>query len=165
MAIGTAKTYYETLQGYADEYLAECGEGEATTREIAAWAIKTGRWEPPPDLILAKCKEDFAKALREQYNKDDTGRPVRAKHVARRRVGGTQQYFWADIRRTTRKHMQSAFAMRRQQIVGDCRQLDRDADYWNKVHPDDEPIQLTFDFADDIEEGKYLPEYPPGQPR
>lgn len=165
MVKGIAKTYYEALQDYADEYLEETGKEEATAEEFARWAIETGRWEAPPDLILKKCKEDFAKALREQYFKDSEGRPIRAKHVARRKSGDRQLYFWADIRRTSRKHMQNSFLLRREQIVGDCRQLDRDQNYWNTAHPDEQPIQLTFDFTDDVEEGRFPTRYPPKQPR
>ncbi|MHC4402325.1 MAG: hypothetical protein ACYTG0_21885 [Planctomycetota bacterium] len=165
MASATAKSYYEALQDYADEYLEETGKMEATTQEFAAWAIRTGRWEPPPNLILKKCKDDFARALREQYIKDAAGRPVRAKHVERRVEGGKQLHFWADIRRTSRKHMESSFQLRREQVVGDCRQLDRDRNYWNNAHPNEEPIQLTFDFTDDVEEGRFPTHYPPKQPR
>ena len=160
-----ARGYYEALQDYADEYLKETGKTEATTEEFAAWAIRTGRWEPPPNLVLKTCKDHFAKALREQYIKDSDGRPVRAKHVARRATGGRQLYFWADIRRTSRKHIESSFQLRREQIVGDCRQLDRDQNYWNKAHPDEVRIQLTFDFSDDVEEGRFSTKYPPKQPR
>ena len=160
-----ARTYLEALQDYADEYLEEMDKTEATTEDLAAWAIQTERWEPPPDLVLKKCKDDFAKALREQYIKDSEGRPVRAKHVARRKSGGRQLYFWADIRRTSRKHMVSSFQLRREQIVGDCRQLDRDQNYWNTAHPNEKPIQLCFDFSDDVEEGRFATKYPPKQPR
>ena len=165
MATATARSYNEALHDYADEYLAETGRVAATTREFAAWAMQTGRWVPPPDLHIKKCQEDFARALREQYIKDEFGRPVRAKHVDRVVDDGQQKYFWADIRNAPRKHIESSFRLRRQQIVGDCRQLDRDQEYWNRTHPTDEPIQLFFDFTDDVEEGKFPKEYPPKKPR
>ena len=137
----------------------------ATTREFATWAMQTGRWTPPPDLLLKKCQEDFAKALREQYIHDEHGRPVRAKHVARFVGGGEQQYLWADIRSAPKTHIENSFRLRRQQIVGDCRQLNRDREYWNKMHAKEEPIQLWFDFTDDVEEGEFPKEYPPKKPR
>lgn len=165
MTTATKKTYYEALQDYADEYLAETGRLAATTRQFAAWAIQTGRWEPPANLLMKKCQEDFANALREQYIKDDRGRPVRAKHVARVVKHGEQQFFWADIRNAPRKHIESSFRLRRQQIVGDCRQLNRDREYWNKMHPEEKPIQLCFDFNDDVEEGEFSEDYPPKNPR
>lgn len=159
----TATTYMEVLQHYVEEYFGETGKVRATAKELAMWAIQTGRWYPPPDLVMRKCREDFAKAMREEYIKDDYGRPVRAKHAARLIEGDHQTTFWADIRlpTTTRSHMQIAFQQRREQIVGECRQLSRDVEYYNGHHPDSESIQLYFDFRDDIEEGDFSGEYPP----
>jgi len=144
--------YYEALQKLADVYFAESGKETATTKEIAFWAIKNRKWDAPADLIMSKCREDFAKALREQYIQDRSGRPVRAKHVARIRSGEEQLHLWADIRTAPRRHMEFAFHQRREQIVGDCTQLKRDVDYYNDLHPKAEPIQLMLDFTDDVEE-------------
>lgn len=153
--------YYETLQRLADNFLADTGKQTATTRELAAWAVRTKQWEPPVDLVLRKCREDFSKALREQYITDDFGQPVRAKHVARIITAEQQQkHLWADIRNAPRHHMLTAFQQRRDQIVGDCRQLDRDARYYNSKHPLNAPIQLVFNFEDDIEEGRFSGELP-----
>jgi hypothetical protein len=160
MATHGSSTYLETLQNYADVYFAETGKERATTRELAVWAIRTRRWEPPSDLIIRKCREDFAKALREQYFKNDHGRPVRAKHAARVTEGDRQLTFWADIRIAPRTHMAVAFQQRREQIVGECRQLSRDVGYYNEHRPDTQPIQPCFDFRDDIEEGEFSGEYP-----
>jgi len=165
MPTKTAKTYLEALQGYADEYLAETSSITATTAEFAEWAIRTGRWSPPRDIAMRLCKEDFARAMREQYIKDDAGQPVRAKHVCRERRGDQQQFFWGDIRSVPRKHMEGSFRQRREQVVGDLRQLDRDNNYWKKTHPDEKPIQIVFDFTEDIEEGRFPGQYPPRQPR
>lgn len=151
----TTSHYSETLQKLADEYFAQAGAPTATTMEIAVWAIRSGKWEAPSDLVLKKCREDFAKALREQYIEDANGRPVRAKHVARIKRGDEQLHLWADIRRAPREHMETAFQQRRQQIVGDCRQLKRDVDYYNLAHPVEPEIQLVFDFTEDIEEGEF----------
>ena len=160
-----AKPYYEALQDYADEYLLENGKNAATIAEIAEWAIRTQRWEPPRDLITKKCKDDFAHALREQYIKDEKGRPVRAKHVAKITQDGEQLYLWADIRNAPRKHIENSFRLRRNQIVGDCRQLDRDKEYWNDMHSHEERIQLCFDFTEDVEEGQFSGKYPPKKAR
>jgi addiction module HigA family antidote len=133
--------------------------------QLCVWAIKNDKWEPPADLMLRKCRDDFARALREQYIEDDRGRPVRAKHVARFTKDNKQQYLWADIRTAKRGHIARAFQQRREQVVGACRQLDRDKDYYNKNHPKEKPIQVVFDFRDDIEEGNFSGEYPPKKPR
>src|SRR3569833_1031044 len=81
-----SKTYIETLQVYVGEYEHESGRHRYTIKELVAWAMATGRWEPPHDLAARKCREDFARALREDYITNDRGQPVRAKHPARVRV-------------------------------------------------------------------------------
>lgn len=161
----SAKTYLEALQGYADEYLQETNSVTATTADLAEWAIRTGRWTPPRDISMRLCKEDFARALREQYIKDEDGQPVRAKHVLRERMGDRQQYLWADIRQAPRKHIEGSFRQRREQVVGDLRQLDRDNSYWQKHNPTEKPIQIPLDFTEDVFEGRYPGKYPPRKPR
>jgi len=126
--------------------------------------IRTGRWEPPVDLVLKQCREDFARALREQHFTGEDGKPIRAKHVARVTRGGQQMHLWVDIRKAPRKHMEVAFQQRREQIVGDCRQLKRDIDYYNVASKTNLPIQMLFDFRDDIEEGEFSGTYPPRKP-
>ena len=73
-------------------------------------------------------------------------------HVARVERDGKQVPLWADYRTATREHMQVAFQQRRQQIVGDCHQLKLDADSFNENRPDEKPIQIRFDFTDDLAE-------------
>lgn len=165
MPVRASKSYTEALQDYADEYFEETGVPRATTMELAVWALETGRWEAPRNVVLKQCQEDFARALREQYIQDSSGASVRAKHAARIRSGDQQQTFWADIRDAPREHMEAAFQQRREQIVGDCRQLKRDLDYYNTENPSEADIQLVFDFRDDIEEGQFSTEYPPRLPR
>lgn len=156
-------TYNEMLQKLADKYFDESGKATATAKEIAVWAINEGHWDPPSNLVLSKAREDFSRALREQYISNDQGQPVRAKHVARITKGPESQYLWGDIRTAKRKHMETAFRQRREQIVGDCRQLKRDVDYYNSEHTQQKKIQLVFDFTDDIEEGEQSTEYPSKQ--
>ena len=153
--VSKSSGYFERLQRWADEYFEAHEQGPATTRDLAVWAIRSKRWEAPEDIVIRKCQEDFAKALREQYIPDGRGRPVRAKHVARVSEGHEQLYLWSDIRFAPRKHMEIAFQQRRQQIVGDCRQLKRDVDYFNEVYPIEPPIQMMFDFTEDVEEGEF----------
>ena len=148
-------TYNEALQKIADEYLAAVDGGMATAKEIAVWAVANKRWEPPPDLVIRQCREDISRALREQYLTESTGGSVRAKHAARITKGLEQQTFWVDIRQAKRPFMEIAFQQRREQIVGDCRQLDRDVTFYNKSHPEEKSIQICFNFMDDVEEGRF----------
>lgn len=56
------------------------------------------------------------------------------------------------MRRAPREHMEIAFQQKRQQIVGDCRQLKWDMDSYNDNHNVGEEIQMIFDFTLDLEE-------------
>jgi len=151
--------YNEKLQAMADRYFDETGSESATTRDLAVWALKLGLWDAPADLVLKKCQEDFAKALREQYIEDAQGRPVRAKHAARVKRGDEQLHLWSDIRCASHEHMNIAFQQRREHIVGECRQLKRDVDYYNTERPKHADIQLVFDFTEDVEEGDFSSEF------
>ena len=48
--------------------------------------------------------------------------------------------------------MQAALQQRRQQIVGDCRQLKIDTDSYNENWNDAGAIQMSLDFTADVEE-------------
>ena len=151
MATGT-RTYLEMMQQIADDYFAETGDWRATTSEMADWALSHGVWEPPAFLAKRILSRDLSRAMRGEYLRDGRGNSVRTKHAARIRVGSEQQTFWADIRNAPRDHMELAFQQRRRQIVGDCRQLKLDADFYNSEHPKQEVIQMIFNFEEDLEE-------------
>ena len=63
---------------------------------------------------------------------------------------------WGDARTAPRQFMEVAFQNRRQQIVGDCRQLKLDVDSFNENRNPDRPIQLVLDFTDDVAEMEAL---------
>lgn len=132
------------------------GHWPATASEIADFAVRHRLYNYSSRLrVLAA--SDLAKAMREEYLTDENGRAVRKLHAARfteRDSEGkkVQRTFWADIDTAEPKFMSVAFHQRRQQIVGDCRQLFNDVEYFNSRKKDREPIQLVFDFRDDIEE-------------
>jgi hypothetical protein len=46
---------------------------------------------------------------------------------------------------------------RRNQMIGDGLQLTLDADHWNRIHPDEKPIQIPLDFYDDVQWRKNSP--------
>jgi len=48
--------------------------------------------------------------------------------------------------------MEVAVANRRNQILGECRQLKTDVDSYNDRRCADNPIQVAFDFTVDLEE-------------
>jgi len=146
------KTYAEQMQAIVTQYIDAGETWPASTHEIAAWEIRTKRWEPPHSSMVGMCADQIARALREEYITDPQGRRMRAKHAARVRRHDRQITLWADIRNADRHHMEIAFQQRRQQIVGDCAQLKRDVDSFNDNRCKVDPIQMVFDFTQDLAE-------------
>lgn len=145
-------TYNELLQRIVQEYR-EHGEGwPAEAREIAAWAIRTRRWEPQQSKIIGQCAADISRAMREEYHTDRQGRRVRTKHAARLPRSGQpeQAMLWADVRTASRDHMDTALKLRRKQIVGDCRQLSVDVKSYDENYNTGEPVQISFNFTFDL---------------
>lgn len=145
-------TKNEQLQEIAKEYQSDGQKWPASTREIAEWAIKTKRWVPHPSAIVNQCAEELSRAMREEYVRDNQGRKIRTKHAATYQNGTEQLVLWDDIRTASHKHMERAFQQRRQQILGDCKQLKNDVDSYNENRLPHTPIQMVFDFTIDLEE-------------
>lgn len=145
-------TYPKQMQHIVREYRLAGEAWPTPSRAIAAWAIRTGRWKLPESAAISVCAEDLSRAMREEYMTDPKGRRVRLKHPVAVRSGGEQTALWDDIRTAPRSHMQLAFQQRRNQIVGDCRQLKVDVDSYNDAHSTEAPIQMVFDFTRDLAE-------------
>jgi hypothetical protein len=126
----------------------------APARALAVWAIRNGLWKPTESAVVTICAEAFASAMREEYFTDPQGRVVRAKHAARITKDKTQLTLWGDMRTEDPKFMATAFQNRRQQIVGDCRQLKLDVDSYNENRKPPKAFQLILDFTDDVAEAE-----------
>jgi hypothetical protein len=148
----SGKSYGDQMRSIADRYRESGQEWPATARQIAGWAIRQELWKPQPSTLIDRCAEELARAMREDYIDDAQGRRVRTKHAARFDEHGRQKVLWADIRTASREHMEVAFQQRRQQIVGDCWQLKMDVDSYNENKSPGRPIQMVFDFTDDLAE-------------
>ena len=145
-------SYNQEMQRLVANYRDSGGVWPATMRTVAEWAVSNGRWQPQPSAVISQCADHLARALREEYRTDPQGRRVRAKHPAPIYTDGKQLIFWDDIETATRSHMQAAFQTRRRQIVGDCHQLKADVDSYNENYNEERPIQMIFDFTDDLDE-------------
>jgi hypothetical protein len=149
-------TYTEQLQKVVADYRMSGQPWPATAHEMAVWAISERKWHPQHGAMVKKCAEELSDAMREEYFTDPQGRRVRAKHVARYGEGHAQIPLWEDIRTASRTHMEIAFQQRRQQILGDCRQLKTDVNSYNDNYSSSDPIQMIFDFTEDLEEMELL---------
>jgi hypothetical protein len=145
-------SYNERLQRLFSRYQKEMESGPAMLDDVYAWAKKEGLWKPREENIRAQFKEEMAQALREEYRTDESGRRYRAKHAVRAKIGDKQISFWGDIDRDPRDHMVTSFAQKRRHITGECHQLKIDVDHFNETHPNEEPIQLSLNFEDDVNE-------------
>jgi hypothetical protein len=144
--------YAKQMQRIVQEYRVAGEPWPTAARNIADWAILSGRWEMPAAAIRRRCADDLAAAMREEYYTDPKGRRVRVLHPAPLFVDGQREMIWDDIRTAARPHMQLSFQNRRQGIVGDCRQFKIDVDSYNEGHADQEPIQIVFNFENDLAE-------------
>ena len=139
---------HQEMQHILRLYKEETGEKEVDMHKLAEYAVKKG-WplgKPinPFDLLAT----EFARAAREEIKMDEkSGQPYRVNHAYQ--VG--QMTFWIDIDEAPRKPMQKSLVARREQMVGDGLQLTLDADHWNSIHLDEEPIQIPLDFTDDVQ--------------
>ena len=124
----------------------------ASMRQVASWAVDEGLWEPARGTMVGQLAAELARAMREEYYTDPQGRDVRTKHAARTSRNGVQSTLWDDIRTADPIHIRIALQQRRQQIVGDCRQLKTDVDSYNENRNPDEPIQLVLNFTEDVAE-------------
>lgn len=138
--------YNEQMQAIANKYMESGEEWPATARQIAAWAVREKLWAPHPSSLISQCAQALAEAMREEYITDAQGRTVRAKHAARVEQG----VLWDDIRYASREHMEIALKGRRRMILGDCRRLKIDLDSFNENRSSANPIQIGFDFTNDL---------------
>jgi hypothetical protein len=145
-------TYMKQMQQIVEDYRLSGEPWPTSAKNIADWAILSGRWEMPAAAVRRRCADDVADAMREKYFTDKKGRRVRLLHPAPLFADGKRDMIWDDIRTAKRPHMLLSFQHRRHGIVGDCRQFKTDVDSFNEDHPDQEPIQIVFNFEMDLAE-------------
>ena len=142
-------SYAQQMQEIFKRYQAEVSPDPVDLKIVGAWATANNLWAPRPVDVLSRFATDMADALREEYRTDKSGRRYRAKLAV---TVGRQGSLWGDIDTSPRPHVVKNFGQRRRQVVGDCVQLRLDRDHYSASHPDEEQIEIVFDFTDDVEE-------------
>jgi len=142
-------TKKEQMQRFARYFREKVGR-DVTSQELAS-AAKAAGWKMPkpkdPLDILAK---EFAEAEGDEMKHDEeTGDPYRA-NICYKLTQGSKP-LWGDIDKATRDKMVKNVALRREQMIGDGLQLTRDANHWNRINPDNDPVQVELDFTDEVE--------------
>lgn len=138
------------------------GNSDIDMHEVAKFAHEKLGWELPvlPRSIDILAKR-FSRAAREDIRHDDeTGKPYRGYHAIKTRQGAETYTWWFDIddADTTRKKMEINVHQRREQMIGDAMQLKRDAEHWNRINPDEEPIEVQLDLEFDVKLREHWPE-------
>ena len=62
-----ALTFSKQLQHIVTEYIEAKQPWPASTHEIAAWAIRQGRWKPQHSDMVDQCANQLSRAMREEY--------------------------------------------------------------------------------------------------
>ena len=146
-------TKAQERQRFIRYFKAQKEKTDVNMHEVAEFAAANGWPLPKPKSPLDLLAPEFSQAAREEVRHDkSTGKPYRANHAYQQPQGDTQLTLWVDIDdpSTTRKKMNKCLILRREQMVGDGVQMTLDADHWNNIHPDEEPIQMELDFTDDV---------------
>jgi hypothetical protein len=147
--------YQRIIQRYRDE----TGTTALDMHVVAEFALQLGCRAPRPVSPVDLLARELSRAAREQTRRDKiTKRSYRVYHAFPAYRDGAQVRLWVDIDEAQRGPMAASLSLRRQQMVDDGYHLALDADHWNSIHPEEDPIRLVFDFSDDVEERKNAPE-------
>lgn len=139
-------------------YRQETGQEAVDMHEVARFAISRGVKPPKPKTPEALLAERFSASAREETAKDDeTGRPYRVNVAVTQRNGKEQMTLWHTLDTAPRFIAHKGLMQRREQMVGDAVSLSDDADHWNRMHPNDEPIQIPLDFEFDVMLRRHTP--------
>ncbi len=143
--------YKRDLRDKAREFAEQC-EGAFSTTELARWALAEGKVQREAGyadrLVEQRLAREFAAAMREDYARDPQGRLVREMYSAR--IKGKPR--WLSRKKSTRDFMEQSFSQQRGSIIGHCHHLKIDCDSFNENRSPDNPIQLVFDFTNDLAE-------------
>jgi hypothetical protein len=158
------QTKAESFQKMLDKYLDQHGGGEVEMKDVAAWAIRTGRYVVPQKDAVKQCVRELSEAARLQVFEDEKGRLVRKKHAVRiKGEDGKPIYLWADYNDMPADHVRLSLSQRRQGILDDCKQLKNDLDHYND-NTTGERLLFDFNFTQDLEELQNPTEYPDSPP-
>ena len=151
MATKRTTSKNQMMQRLIRLYKEETGNLELDMYEVAKWAARKGVKPPQPKDPMDLLAKQFADAARSEIGHDpENGRPFRVYHAVRHR-GQYHLFTWMDIHEAPRGVMHKSAVQRREQMVGDGVQLTLDLRYWNKIHSNEEPIDLTMDLSLDVE--------------
>jgi hypothetical protein len=143
--------YKQQMRSIRDEYRAT-HEGPYRHREVAQWAIQTGRWTPHRNLAERQCTQDLTRACRDEMQRDPQGRIIRTSAAVRlkRSADGPKGMYWEKLDLATDDFMQLCFMQTRERIADYCWRLKSNVDSFNENRKPVMPVQMVFDFRNDM---------------
>lgn len=146
-------TENEKLQAIWHLYETEHGHKPSRMSDAVGWAITRNLLREPPPVSGQKVLERrMSRAVAQEY---DTyrGRRYRVNHAVRTAGGGQQHTLWGIMGYVEPDYLLRAFGQRREQIVGECVQLNTDVAVCKDMYPEHaEQFELRLDFSDDVAE-------------
>lgn len=141
------------MQRFIRFYREQTGKTEIDMKEVAKFAALRG-WEmPKPEDPLDALARQFSEAARDEKRIDSkTAQPYRVNHA----VNLGQGTFWIETDTAKRQHMLKAATQLREQSVGELFSVVCAVDRWNRVHADQQPIDVQTDLTFDIELRKHV---------
>jgi hypothetical protein len=139
------------MQRFARWYREKVGY-DASMQEVAL-AAKAAGWPMPkpkdPIDLLAKA---FAEAEREEMRYDEVlGASYNANICYQVQKGDKQITLWGDTDKADLNKIEKNKTLRRDQVVGDLLQIKINLLHWNRINPDQKPVDIELDFTPDIE--------------
>lgn len=144
-------TKHKEMQNIIRQFKGETGMHEVDMHAVVKWAVAHGWPLPKPVDPYDRLAQEFSRAAREEIRHDKvTGDPYRANHAYPASQNGKQLMLWVDIDEAPRMPMLKSLVLRREQMVDDGVMLTYDAEHWNRMHSDEEPIQIELDINLDV---------------
>lgn len=136
----------------------QTGKEEVEIGELAQFALDRGYTAPEPETPLSMLTKQFARRMRAVSRVDEvTGNPYRAFHHVEERYGQQVLNLWRDINDAPRNFMVKSIDLRSGQVLGDVLQMTFDTDHWNRINPDEEPVEAPTDYTFRVQVRKNAP--------
>lgn len=160
------KTKTEALQDIVNDYIADGQPWPAGKRDIAAWAVRKGRWNAQPKSLIDQCADELGEAMRAEMERDPQGRTVHAKHCAKIKEMDdngnlVQKTLWFDNQTRTTRLMRVSLLQWRNGILGECRQHRIEQESFNDNTSDGGHIDIPLNFEPDLLDSTQDTEYNP----
>jgi hypothetical protein len=140
------------MQRVIRQYKFEMKTAEVDMREVAKYAAAKGWPLPIPLDPIDMLAKRFSEAAREEIRHDKTTkRPYRGNMAITVRSGDQQTTLWIDTDEAPRHRMVKALHRYREQMVGEAVMGTNTAEHWNRVNPEQMPLQFDADLSDDVQ--------------